>query len=49
MKINVITALSVHIRSLYELQPQNLCSVGFMEKQMTFMHNEAHILLIYLV
>ena len=49
MKINVIAALSLHIHSLYELQPQNLCCAGFMEKQMTFMHNEAPILLICLV
>ena len=49
MKINVITALSFHICFLYELQPQNLCCAGFMEKQMTFMHNEVPILLICLV
>lgn len=49
MKMNVMTVLSIHIRFLYELQAQNLGSAVFTEKQMTFMHNEAGILLICLV
>lgn len=49
MKMNVITVLSVHTHFLYELQAQNLGSAVFTEKQMTFVHNEAGILLIRLV
>lgn len=49
MKMNVITELRLHIHSLYELQAQNLGYAIFTEKQTTFMHNEAGILLICLV
>lgn len=50
MKMNVITELCLHIRSLYESQAQNLSYAAvFTEKQTTFMHNEAGILLMCLV